>query len=154
MQLEHLMTMRVRLGEPIPIGKLAAGTRSIGVVRDGTFEGPRLRGRIVPPGADWILFGADGAGAVDVRLALTTDDGANVYMHYTGVLEMNDAIGKALAGSGETHFGDAYFVTQPRFESGAAEYAWLNRAVAIAEGRVIPGGVEYRVFHCRPGGDR
>lgn len=151
MQLEPLLTIRIDLGDPIPIGKMGRGLRSIGVVAGGTFEGERLRGAVVPPGADWVVIDDEGKGAVDVRLALVTDDGSNIYMTYTGVLELNDAVNAALAGGAEMAYGDCYFVTQPRFETGAADYRWLNHVVAIAEGRAITGGVEYRVYHCRPG---
>ena len=88
---------------------------------------------------------------MDVRLNLLCDDGARIYMRYTGVLEQNGAAQSALAGNGETSYGDHYFVTQPRFECGQAGYEWLNRTVAIAEGRLIKGEVEYRVFECQPG---
>jgi hypothetical protein len=37
-------------------------------------------------------------------------------------------------------------MTQPRFETGDSRYAWLNSVVAVAEGRVLPNAVEYRVF--------
>jgi hypothetical protein len=37
-------------------------------------------------------------------------------------------------------------MTQPRFETGDSRYAWLNRVVAVAEGRVLPSAVAYRVF--------
>jgi hypothetical protein len=37
-------------------------------------------------------------------------------------------------------------MTQPRFETGDPRYAWMNSIVAVAEGRVLPGAVEYRVF--------
>ena len=52
------------------------------------------------------------------------------------------------AGSGqETAFGDQYFRTSPRFETGDQRYAWLNQSLFVGEGRVFPGlGVEYRVY--------
>ncbi|MGI9264476.1 MAG: DUF3237 family protein, partial [Gammaproteobacteria bacterium] len=70
------------------------------------------------------------------------------YMQYGGVLEMNDKVSAALASGGGTEFGDAYFMTQPRFETGDERYAWLNRLVAVAQGKVVPGGVAYDVFAC------
>ena len=47
-------------------------------------------------------------------------------------------------------FGDIHFVTQPRFETGDERYQWLNNLVAIAEGRIIEGAVQYRVFEVIP----
>ena len=37
-------------------------------------------------------------------------------------------------------------MTQPRFETGDPNYAWLNSVVAVAEGRALPSAVEYRVY--------
>ena len=41
----------------------------------------------------------------------------------------------ALAGGEETDYGDTYFMTQPRLETGDPRYEWVNRTVAVAEGR-------------------
>ena len=89
---------------------------------------------------------AEGVGRLDVRGTLETDDGAKIYVQYPGVLVMNEKVQAALAGGGETAFGDTYFMTQPRFETGDPNYAWLNSVVAVAEGRALPGAVEYRVY--------
>ena len=151
LKLEHLMRLSVQLDNPIPIGDIGRGTRSIGVASGGLFEGGRLRGTVAGPGADWVIVNDGGWGEMDVRLVLVTDDGANIYMHYSGVLEFNKAIRAALASSGETAVGDAYFVSQPRFETGSERYQWLNRTIAIGEGRVIPTGGEYEIYVCQPG---
>jgi len=145
MKLEYLMTYRADLKPPVAVGDGPFGTRTIYDVTGGTFEGPRLRGRFVPSGADWLLLGADGIGRLDVRATLETHDGAHIYMQYYGVLEMNDKVQAALAAGRSTEFGDCYFVTQPRFETGDSRYQWLNRTVAVAEGRILPSAVEYRV---------
>ena len=41
-----------------------------------------------------------------------------------------------------------YWVVAPILETGDPHYAWLNNIVAVAEGRLGPGGswVEYRIF--------
>ncbi len=150
MQLSELFTIRITLGASSVVGNGPSGLRVIAEVAGGTFEGKRLRGTVLTPGADWVLL--EGSyGEVDVRLNLLCDDGARIYMHYTGVLEQNEAATAALSGNGDTEYGDHYFVTQPRFECGADGYEWLNRIVAVAEGRLVSGDVEYRVFECQPG---
>lgn len=145
--LEPLMTYRAELAKPVEIGAVPSGTRQIFDVTGGSFQGPRLRGRLLASGGDWLLIGNDGVGRLDVRGTLETDDGARIYMQYFGVLVIDDAVIQALAEGRETRFGETYFMTQPRFETGDPRYAWLNSAVAVAEGRVLPDAVEYRVFH-------
>jgi len=121
----------------------------IAEVTDGSFEGERLNGSIVTPGADWVMIGADGIGHIDVRLTLKTNDDVLIYMQYIGKLIFNDKFAEASEAGSEMKLGDTYFMTQPRFETSGAGYEWLNKVVAVAEGRIVKGGVEYKVFECQ-----
>jgi len=145
-RLEYLMTYRADLKDPIDIGAVPSGNRRIFDVTGGSFEGPRLKGRLLPSGGDWLLIGTDGIGRLDVRGTFETEDGAHVYAQYFGVLVLNEAVMGTLTQGRETQYGDTYFMTQPRFETGHPDYTWLNSVIAIAEGRVLPNAVEYRVF--------
>ncbi|MBT8339337.1 MAG: DUF3237 domain-containing protein [Desulfatitalea sp.] len=122
------------------------GSRLIFDLIGGHFEGNRLRGKILPSGGDWLLIDTEGVGHLDVRCILKTDDGALIYVQYCGVLLMNEKVNSALAQGGATEYGDSYFMAQPRYETGDARYKWLNRIIAIAEGRLAPSAVEYQVF--------
>ena len=145
-KLEYLMTYRAELRPPVDVGAGPAGVRQIFDVTGGHFEGPRLKGELLPSGADWLLMGPDGVGRLDVRGTFKTDDGAHVYVQYSGILVMNEKVQQALAEGRATQYGDSDFFTQPRFETGDERYAWLNSIVAIGEGRLIPSAVEYRVY--------
>lgn len=146
MKLEPLVTFRATLKEPVAVGVGPQGARTIYDVTGGTVEGTRLKGKVLPSGGDWILIGPDGVGRLDVRATFQTDDGALIYVQYPGVLVMNEKVNEALSSGTEIQFGDTYFMTQPRFETGDERYAWLNSIVAVAEGRLLPGAVEYNVF--------
>ena len=146
MKLEPLMTIHADLKPPVDHGAGPSGTRLVFDVTGGHFEGARLRGTLLPSGGDWLLLDAEGVGHLDVRITLETHDGARIFVQYYGVIVMNDAVNKALAPGGSIGYGDTYFMTQPRCETGDARYKWLNRVIAVAEGRVVSGNVEYRVF--------
>ncbi len=146
MKLEPLMTLHADLRPPRQIGEGPYGKRLIFDVTGGNFDGPRLRGKILPGGADWLLVDNDGVGHLDVRITLETEDGAWIYGQYLGVLVMNEKVNIALTKGGGTAYGDTYFMTQPRFETGDARYKWLNSLVAVAEGRLAHKAVEYRLF--------
>ncbi len=148
MRLEPLMTYHADLRSPVAVGTGPYGNRLIVEVSGGAFEGPRLRGKLLTGGGDWLLVDADGVGHLDVRATFETHDGATIYVQYYGRLEITDAVMAALGGSGETRFGDQYFFSQPRFETGDARYRWLNRVIAVGQGRVLPNRVEYQVFEC------
>jgi hypothetical protein len=145
-RLEPLVTYRAEVKEGVEIGAGPAGSRRIFDITGGSFEGPKLSGTVLPSGADWLLVGTDGVGRLDVRATFETDDGAHVYVQYHGVVSFNEEMMTALAAGRETGFGDTYFMTAVRFETGDPRYAWLNAIVAVGEGRMLPNAVEYRVF--------
>lgn len=145
MKLQPLFDIHADLKTPLEMGQGPWGTRIVFDITGGSFGGERIRGSVRPGGADWFLIDAEGTGHVDVRVILETDDGASVYLAYQGVVVLNDKVNRVLAEGGAIEFGDTYFVTQPRFETGDERYRWLNRVVAAAQGRVMENAVEYRV---------
>lgn len=146
MKLVQECSFTATLEQPVPVGAGPIGTRMIYEIREGAVVGARLRGRVLG-GAEWALIGPDGFLRVDVRLQVETHDGAHIYVQYLGLLEMNDAVQRASGGGGGTDYGDQYFYTNPRMETGDPRYAWVNTTFFIGEGRLRPGpGVEYRVW--------
>ncbi len=146
MKLEHLVTYRADLKPAVNIGAGPVGNRQIYDVTGGAFEGPKLKGKVLPSGGDWAVIGPDNALRLDVRATFETDDGATIYVQYYGVLSPLDAVIAKSARGEPSDFGDFYFMTVPRFETGDPRYAWLNTMVAVGEGRSGPGWVEYRVY--------
>lgn len=145
--LTPLTTYRADLEAPQVVGNGPYGLRQIFVATGGKATGERLSGVLRPGGGDWLLVGADGYGRLDVRGTIETDDGALLYVSYFGVLELSDRAMQALPQGPATDYGELRFMTQPRFETGDPRYAWLNTAVCVAEGRLLPGpAVEYRVY--------
>jgi uncharacterized protein DUF3237 len=146
MNLEYEFSYVATLKEPVQVGAGPFGARAFFEVTGGSFEGKRLNGKLLTGGGDWLLIGPDGYARLDVRAQLATNDGAVIYVQYFGVIEMNDKVAKAMAAGGATDYGDQYFRTSPRLETGDARYAWLNRTLFVAEGRSGPGRVEYKVY--------
>ena len=147
MELVHEFDYYAMLKPPVEIGGPTGTRMFFEVTGEGHLEGERIKARVLTGGGDWLLMGNDGRGRLDIRAQIETDDGAVVYVEYHGILEMNDAVQQAMATASGTDFGDQYFRTTPRFQTGDERYAWLNESVFVAEGRIYPGfGVEYRVY--------
>ena len=70
------MTIRVQVGPPTELGQVPRGRRRIIPILGGTFEGPNIRGKVVPGGADWQIVRADGFAELDTRYMLQTDAGS------------------------------------------------------------------------------
>lgn len=142
------MTYYADLTAPDACGGGPFGNRMIVNVTGGEFSGERLKGQIVGAGADWLLLGDDGFGRLDVRATFQTHDGANIYVQYFGLLEITEGI-MGILGGGQTptQYGDQYFFTNPRLETGDERYAWVNTTMFVSQGRLVPGPrVEYKVF--------
>ena len=114
-----LMLLRLITSPTEEVGATPHGTLSIFPVTGGSFEGERLRGKVLAGGGDWVTGKADETFELDLRVTLETDDGALIYLTFTGLRD-------------DAHH---YFRTLPRFETAASTYAFLNRllAVGIAE---------------------
>lgn len=112
------------------------GTRIVAAVSGGTFEGPRLKGTIVPPGGDWVTARSNRVIQLDVRVLLVTDDDESILMTYQGI-----------GTPGEDGVTDLR--TAPRFETGAEAYAWLNDVQAVGIGTATGGTVTYDIYALR-----
>jgi len=125
LEYEPLMDIVLDVGQPQVIG-----SRRIVPVTGGTFEGPRLRGRALEGGADWMEARPDGANELNVRVTLETDDDALIYATYRGILH-------------NPPDGELYWRVTPYFETAADQYDWLNRIVTVGVGRQQPGQAAY-----------
>jgi len=143
---EFLFTISVTVTQFYDVGATPFGTRHIDMLGPGTFEGPRLRGEVLPGGMDQKLVRADGAMTPNVRLVLRTDDDALIHMYYTGVRHGSPEVMRRIA-EGETVDPSEYYLrSAPFFETTAPKYDWLNRIVAVGVGRRLPDKGQYDVF--------
>lgn len=140
------MMLRVKVAPAQNVGAVPLGTRRTAPIGGGTFEGPRLRGTVLPGGsADWLLLRGDGVLELDLRATLRTDDGALISMRSFGLRHGPPDVIAAI-GRGETvDPATYYFRTTPRFETGHPAYSFLNRLVAVASGDRRPDGPIYTI---------
>jgi hypothetical protein len=143
----HLLTLDIELHPIYDVGPTPVGHRRIIPVSGGTFQGERLRGRILPhAGSDLLITRADGVFQQDVRLALQTDDGAVILMTYRGVRHSSPEVAIRIARGESVPPTDYYLRTAPFLETSAPAYDWLNRIVTVGVGERLPNGARYEVF--------
>jgi Protein of unknown function (DUF3237) len=130
-----LMILRVTVATPQSIGAVPHGTRRTVPITGGSFEGPRLRGSVLPGGsADWLLLRADGVLELDLRATLRTDDGAFISMRSFGLRHGPPDVMEAMARGEAVDPATYYFRTTPRFETAHPAYAFLNHLITVASG--------------------
>jgi hypothetical protein len=137
-ELELVMTLRVEIAPALELGEVGAGFRRVIPITGGTFEGPDIRGEVVPGGADWNLTRPDGAAEVWARYTLRTDDGVLIGVTNAGlILRQPD--------------GSLYARTAPQFEVAGERYGWLRRATFAGTLTPLEGGgaVQLQFFRLR-----
>jgi hypothetical protein len=142
---EHLVDLSVEL-EPPQLIATPVGLRYTLIVKSGRFEGPKLRGEVLPGGGDWILFGTDGIGRLDVRATMRTDDGALIHLTAGGASRVPADAQERLEAGERIPFADSYIRSTPKFEAGDERYAWINEAVTVGYNEFSPGHIDYRIY--------
>lgn len=140
-----LMTLQVFIAPSQKLGAVPHGTRVIAPITSGTFDGPRLRGKVLPGGGDWTLLRSDGVLELDLRITLETDDGALIYVTSFGLRHAPPEVLAALARGEAVEPSHYYFRTAMRFETSATQYAFLNRLIAVSSGDRRASGPIYTV---------
>ena len=143
---EFLFTITLAVPPPLDLGETPYGSRRIASISGGSFEGPKLKGRVLPGGGDWLLLRRDGVLQLDVRQTLETDDKQHIYMTYRGYRhgpkDVIDRLNRGEAVDPSLY----YFRTTPNFETASEKYAWLNGICSIATGERQASGPTYHVF--------
>jgi uncharacterized protein DUF3237 len=142
----HLMTLTLSVAGMQPIGATPNGGRRVGLVAGGKFEGPKLKGTVLPGGADWIIARPDGSTTLDVRIVLETDDKAMIGMTYRGMRHGPEAVMAKVNAGQFVDPAEYYFRTSVAFETAVPKYDWLNRIIAVGTGSRPPEGPVYEIF--------
>jgi hypothetical protein len=130
----------------IDLGTTPHGIRQIVYIKGGTFEGPKIKGVVLPGGGDWFVRRTDQMVELDVRCVLRTDDNHLIYCCLKGINEMTAEVAiKAISGE-SIDSSKYYFRVTTVVETGSKKYDWLNRIVAVGVGNLIPAGVEYKIY--------
>jgi hypothetical protein len=140
-----LYTFTVTFGPMQPVGMTPHGMRVFVPLTSGSFEGPRIRGTLMPGGADSVLVRPDGAIDLDIRATAMTDDGP-VYVMALGLQVASPEVTLRLQQGQPVDPAEYYMRAAYRFETGSKKYAWLNRILAVANYRRTATGIEGEVF--------
>jgi Protein of unknown function (DUF3237) len=135
------------LGEPLDLGEVSQGRRRIVPQISGTFEGPDLKGKLLPGvSADWQIVLPDGSTLGDIRYTLQTDDGALLYVQSRGVRHGSAAVIARLARGDNVDASEYTFRTSTQIETASARLDWLNRGVFVSVGGRLQGAVIYETY--------
>jgi Protein of unknown function (DUF3237) len=135
------------LGDPLDLGEVSQGRRRIVPQIGGTFEGPDMKGKLLPGvSADWQILLPDGTALGDIRYTLQTDAGTLLYVQSRGVRHGSPEVLERLGRGEDVNAGEYTFRTSTEIETASRELAWLNKGVFISVGGRNAGGVAYETY--------
>ena len=145
-QLDFVFAANVTVDAPLDLGDVAKGGRRIVPITGGDFSGPRMRGEVLPGGADWQVLRGDGVAELEARYTLRTDDGALIYVRNHGLRHGPPEVIAALAAGQPVDPARYYFRGATFFETIAARYAWLTKHIIVCTGEREPATVKLKFF--------
>ena len=134
------------LGPPVAQGPAPDGERRFIPILGGHFAGPRLKGEILPGGADWQVTRSDGVLMLDAIYAMRTDDGTVIQVRNRGLRHGPPELMAALGRGERVDPASIYFRAAPSFTVAAGPYDWLNKSLFICTGERWADGIRLWVW--------
>ncbi|HTA44810.1 MAG TPA: DUF3237 domain-containing protein [Bryobacteraceae bacterium] len=145
-ELEHVADLIVRVAAPIEIGKIAGNLRRVISIEGGEALGPRIRGKVLPGGADFQVMRSDGITDLHARYVIETVDRHLIYVENSGIRYGPPELMEKLRRGEPVDPTLIYFRSTPRFETAAPAYEWLMRSLFVCSGARFPDRVELQFF--------
>ncbi|KAF9701704.1 hypothetical protein EKO04_000889 [Ascochyta lentis] len=153
-KLEYAFTLHVDLDHPQNFGKTAAGDRRFIPITGGRFEGPKIKGKILPGGGDWNAVRPDSVVHVLAKYTIQTDDGVLINVHNEGYgrasqQTMEGVFGDDPAKASQAEGGEKWYTKVfSRFEVADGKYTWLNNTCFVGDllPPTVPNHVKVEVY--------
>lgn len=133
---ELIMQLHVHCDTNMDVKDDGCGYLRVIPITGGTFEG-KIRGVVVPGGADWNTTKENGLSHVFAKYLLKSEDGEYIAIENEGKISWTDP---------------CRIKTSPRFQADAkGKYAWLNSGVYVAslETGQCDGQVEIEIYRLK-----
>jgi len=136
--LTHVFRAEVTVASPTELGVRDGVRKRLIPITGGRVEGERLRGEVLPGGADWQGIREDGTAVLDARYVIRTTDGVSITVSNVGVRRGPPDVMKRLAAGEPVDPSAYYFRTTPAFDVAAGPYGWLRDSVFVCSGARKP----------------
>jgi len=146
MTLEPLMVVQVELMPIVSAGPTPSGELRVVPFVSGSFEGPRLRGTLLPGGTDWQRVRSDGVLEISAHYLLETDQGERIEVISQGLRYAPPAVMARLAAGELVPRGEYYFRTAIRLTTAAPRLERLNRILVVSVGERSKSAVRLELF--------
>ncbi len=145
--LEFAFQITLDVTEAIRIGSSGNSNRAFAGVLEGTIEGPRLTGRVIPnTGGDYPYLRSDDVIEFDAVYLLEATDGTPILIKNKGYRYGPKAAMDALRERKDVDPATFYMRLAPSFEVAAGPHDWLSRNVIVGTGHRENGRLVFRYY--------
>jgi hypothetical protein len=144
---EFAFEVRALIESALLVGPSAHGLRRIIPIAGGSVQGPKLKGRVLPGGADWQFVRPDGVLELEAKYTLQAEDGALIMVSNSGLRHGPPEIMARLAAGEPVDPSEYYFRTTARFEAPlGGPHEWLNKAIFLGVAEREPQAAIIRFY--------
>ncbi|MDH5676484.1 MAG: DUF3237 domain-containing protein [Myxococcales bacterium] len=143
---EPLFTLGVEVAQPHTIGAAPGGESRVVAFTSGEFEGPGLRGTLLPGGSDWQRVHGDGTLEIRAHYMLQSDRGETVEVLSEGLRTAAPDVLARLAAGEAVPPDQYYFRTFIRMTTSAPRLLHFNRRLYYGVGEREAKRVRIRVY--------
>ena len=126
----------VDIADTNSLGQSPMGQRFIVNILGGEFDGPRLKGKVLPGGADRQLLRPDGVKELDALSEIQTHDGIVITVHNQVIIDMPSP-------------DQQYACSVVKFRAPEGPYDWLNKRIFVGNlesQKPLRNAVKIRIF--------
>ena len=139
--LKFVMRLAVEVSAPVEFGEIDGVKKRMIPITGGWFEGPSVKGKVIPGGADWQYTRPDGVAVLEARYTLQTDDGLYISIINRGFRHGVPGLAAMIASGRKVPRSAYYFMSAPVFEASDEKLAWLTNAVFVGDAERQPDRV-------------
>jgi hypothetical protein len=140
------MTLQVELEPIVSAGDTPSGEIRVIPFTHGSFEGPGLRGRLLPGGTDWQRVRSDGVLEISAHYLLETEQGERIEVISQGLRFAPPEVMARLNAGELVPREEYYFRTAIRLTTAAARLQHLNRMLVVSVGERTKSAVRLQLF--------
>jgi len=137
----HLFTMTMKA-----VRQMLEGPPRGHQCRRSSDRWPRIQAIMLPGGSDWVRMASDGSSMLNCRMVFQTDDGALLGVRYEGIRHGTPEVIDRINRGDRFEPSEIYHRVAMFFETGAANYLWMNHVLAVGFIRYGDGRPVYEVY--------
>ena len=146
MQLTPLLTLYIEVDPAVSAGVTPSGEVRVIPFKGGHFEGPELRGTVLPGGSDWQRVRTDGVLEIAAHYLLETEQGERIEVISNGLRHAAPEVLARIAAGEPVPAHEYYFRTAIRLSTAAPRLLRLNRILLVSFGERMQHAVRLQLF--------